>query len=48
MNVGRPERSLPLGKPEQLTQTALRLAMKLSPPVARAPNTGTALRPTRS
>lgn len=43
MIMGRPQRSLPPGKPEQLTQHEL--AKKLPPPVVHGPHTGTALRP---
>lgn len=45
MTMGRPQRPLPPGKPEQLTQTPPELARKLPPPVVHGPHTGTALRP---
>lgn len=43
MTMGRPQRSLPPGKPEQLTEHGL--AKQLPPPVVHGPLTGTPLRP---
>lgn len=46
MTMGRPQRSLPPGKPEQVTRNSLKdAAMHLSPPVVHGPLTGTTLRP---